>query len=85
VGLYLARCYDTRLIDCEVLASISICIALLVLTPEKQSAKWVFTEFTDGTGWGSKGFSFLLGYLSRSTPPINMPLTLPDFCQLLGQ
>ncbi|KAF2808074.1 amino acid permease, variant [Mytilinidion resinicola] len=48
----------------NVIASISICIALLVLTPEKQSAKWVFTEVDDGTGWGSKGFSFLLGFLS---------------------
>jgi len=46
-----------------VIASICICIALLVLTPEKQSAKWVFTEFTDGSGWGSKGFSFLLGFV----------------------
>lgn len=45
-----------------VLASISICVALLILTPEKQSAKWVFTHVTDGSGWGSKGFSFLLGY-----------------------
>jgi hypothetical protein len=44
-----------------VIASVAICIALLVLTPNKQSAKWVFTEVTDGSGWGSKGFSFLLG------------------------
>lgn len=48
----------------NILASISICVALLVLTPEKQSAKWVFTEVTDGSGWGSRGFSFLLGFLS---------------------
>ncbi|KAF2102103.1 amino acid permease, variant [Rhizodiscina lignyota] len=48
----------------NILGSISICIALLVLTPNKQSAKWVFTEVTDGSGWGSKGFSFLLGFLS---------------------
>jgi hypothetical protein len=45
-----------------VIASICICIALLVLTPNKQSATWVFTTVTDGSGWGSKGFSFLLGY-----------------------
>jgi amino acid transporter len=48
----------------NILASVSICIALLVLTPEKQSASWVFSNFTDGSGWGSKGFSFLLGFLS---------------------
>ena len=47
-----------------VIASVSICIALLVLTPNKQSATWVFTEVTDGSGWGSKGFSFLLGLVS---------------------
>lgn len=47
----------------EVVASICICIALLILTPEKQSAKWVFTTFMDGSGWGSEGFSFLLGFV----------------------
>ena len=46
-----------------VIASVCICIALLVLTPNKQSATWVFTTVTDGSGWGSKGFSFLLGYV----------------------
>lgn len=53
---------DSESNGCKVLASISICIALLVLTPNKQSAKFVFTEVTDGSGWGNKGFSFLLGY-----------------------
>jgi hypothetical protein len=49
-----------------VLASISICIALLVLTPNKQSAHWVFTTVMDGSGWGSRGFSFLLGCVYHS-------------------
>ena len=48
----------------NVLASVGICIALLYLTPHKQSASWVFTHVTDGSGWGSRGFSFLLGFLS---------------------
>ncbi|KAF2147322.1 uncharacterized protein K452DRAFT_240708 [Aplosporella prunicola CBS 121167] len=48
----------------NILASISICIALLILTPDKRSAKWVFTHVDDGSGWGSKSFSFLLGFLS---------------------
>ncbi|KAI9653233.1 MAG: hypothetical protein M1821_007664 [Bathelium mastoideum] len=48
----------------NILASIGICIALLILTPNKQSATWVFTHVTDGSGWGSKGFSFFLGFLS---------------------
>jgi amino acid transporter len=47
-----------------VIATVVICIALLVLTPDRQSAKWVFTEVMDGSGWGSKGFSFMLGFLS---------------------
>lgn len=48
----------------NIIASICICIALLILTPNKQSAQWVFTTVMDGSGWGSKGFSFLLGFLS---------------------
>lgn len=47
----------------NVLASIAICIALLILTPDKQSASWVFGNFVDGSGWGS-AFSFLLSFLS---------------------
>jgi len=48
----------------EVSATICICVALLYLTPDKQPASWVFTHFTDGSGWGSKVFSFFLGFLS---------------------
>ncbi|KAF8860967.1 amino acid transporter [Acephala macrosclerotiorum] len=47
----------------NILASLAICIALLVLTPNKQSFKWVFTTFTDGSGWGTV-FSFFLSFLS---------------------
>ncbi|RMJ24117.1 Amino acid permease [Aspergillus sp. HF37] len=36
----------------------------LFLTVDKQPASWVFAHFTDGSGWGSKGFSFLLGFLA---------------------
>ncbi|CAI7579456.1 unnamed protein product [Penicillium glandicola] len=45
-------------------ATICICIALLTLTPNLQPASWVFGNFTDGSGWGSKVFSFFLGFLS---------------------
>ncbi|KAI7531196.1 hypothetical protein KC319_g14457, partial [Hortaea werneckii] len=48
----------------NVLATIAICIALLVLTPDKRSAKFVFTQIEDHSGWGNKGFSFLLGFLN---------------------
>ncbi|EAA63652.1 hypothetical protein AN3081.2 [Aspergillus nidulans FGSC A4] len=30
----------------------------------KQPAMWVFTHVTDGSGWGSKLFSFLLGFIA---------------------
>ena len=48
----------------NILATIGICIALLVLTPDKRSAKFVFTDIEDYSGWESKGFSFLLGFLN---------------------
>jgi amino acid transporter len=47
----------------NVIASITICIALLVLTPNKQSPSWVFGHFINGSGWGTL-FSFLLSFLS---------------------
>jgi amino acid transporter len=47
----------------NIFASLAICIALLILTPNKQSFAWVFTTFTDGSGWGVP-FSFLLSFLS---------------------
>ena len=48
----------------NILASVGICTTLLILTPNKRSAKLVFTEITDGSGWDNRGFSFLLGFLS---------------------
>ncbi|PLB53066.1 amino acid permease, partial [Aspergillus steynii IBT 23096] len=47
----------------NITATIVICCVLLS-SSEKQSASWVFTHFTDGSGWGSKLFSFLLGFIS---------------------
>lgn len=48
----------------NVLATIGICIAIMVLTEDKRDARFVFTDIRDGSGWGSKGFSFLLGFLN---------------------
>lgn len=48
----------------KVSATIAICFVLIYATPDKQPASWVFTHFTDGSGWGSKIFSFLLGFLA---------------------
>jgi amino acid transporter len=41
-----------------------IAIVLLVLTLKEHSARFVFGEVTDGSGWNSRGFSYLIGYLS---------------------
>jgi amino acid transporter len=48
----------------SVVASIAISIALLTLTPNLLPASQVFGNVTDGSGWGSRGFSFLIGFLS---------------------
>ncbi|EEH08977.1 amino acid permease [Histoplasma capsulatum G186AR] len=71
IGSFMAMCIASSVAElvsayptAGVLASIAICVSLLVLTPEKQSAKWVFTNVTNGSGWNSKAFSFLLGFIS---------------------
>ncbi|RDW86801.1 amino acid permease [Aspergillus mulundensis] len=48
----------------NIAATFTICFVLLYNTPNKQPASWVFTHVTDGSGWGSKLFSFLLGFIS---------------------
>lgn len=47
-----------------VLGSVAVTIALLVLTDNKHSASDTFGQVSDGSGWGSQGFSYLIGYLS---------------------
>ena len=47
-----------------VLGSAIISIAILVLAPNKLPPSEVFGNIKDGSGWNSKGFSFLIGYLS---------------------
>jgi amino acid transporter len=41
-----------------------MCIVLLVLTSNRHSVADVFGSVTDGLGWSSKGFSFMIGFLS---------------------
>ncbi|GAA5827476.1 hypothetical protein JCM11251_003828 [Rhodosporidiobolus azoricus] len=45
-------------------ALFAIVIALGVTCKDKHTASYVFTETTDGTGWGSTGLAFLFGLLS---------------------
>ena len=46
------------------MASVAISIALLTLTKDLRPAKEVFSNVTDGSNWNSKGFSFMIGFLS---------------------
>jgi hypothetical protein len=61
---FIQRVYSYTSDPCPVAATVCICFALLYNTPDKQPASWVFTHVTDGSGWGSKFFSFLLGFIS---------------------
>ncbi|KAF2173388.1 hypothetical protein M409DRAFT_61824 [Zasmidium cellare ATCC 36951] len=48
----------------NVLATVGICVALIALTDDKRNVSFVLTDIRDGSGWGSRGFSFLLGFLN---------------------
>ncbi|RAL64633.1 hypothetical protein DID88_001666 [Monilinia fructigena] len=50
----------------HVLVLVSCCIALLVKTPNKHDATYVFTDVQSSSGWTPIGFSFLFGFLSVS-------------------
>ncbi|THV53655.1 hypothetical protein BGAL_0045g00140 [Botrytis galanthina] len=50
----------------HVLVLVSCCIALLVKTPNKHDATYVFTNVDSTSGWTPVGWSFLFGFLSVS-------------------
>jgi amino acid transporter len=50
----------------HVLVLVSGCIALLVVTPNKHDASYVFTNVESVSGWSPLGFGFLFGFLSVS-------------------
>lgn len=50
----------------HVLILISCSISLLVLTDNKHTASYVFTDVEPASGWSPVGFSFLFGFLSVS-------------------
>lgn len=50
----------------HVLVLVSCCIALLVKTENKHTAKYVFTDVDSTSGWTPVGFSYLFGFLSVS-------------------
>ena len=45
---------------------VSCCITLLVMTKDKHSSAYVWTDTTVSSGWSPVGFSFLFGFLSAS-------------------
>lgn len=50
----------------HVLVLVSCSIALLVMTKDKHSSSYVFTDVSPSSGWTPVGFSFLFGFLSVS-------------------
>lgn len=50
----------------HVLILVSCSIALLVMTPNKNSPSYVFTNVDSTSGWEPVGFSFMFGFLSVS-------------------
>ncbi|KAH8891257.1 amino acid permease, variant [Thozetella sp. PMI_491] len=48
----------------NIIGSVVVSIALLILSPNKPPASEVFGTITDGSGWNNHGFSFLIGFLS---------------------
>lgn len=48
------------------LTLISCLVALLVLTEDKHTAAYVFTDVQSSSGWTPTGWSFLFGFLSAS-------------------
>ncbi|KAL0088535.1 amino acid permease-domain-containing protein [Phycomyces blakesleeanus] len=47
----------------HLIGTLLIIIVALVMTPNKSSAKWVFTDFQNETGFSSNGYVFLIGLL----------------------
>ena len=63
----------------NILASVAIATAMLVMTEDKNSPSYVFTNVVDGSGWGNRGFSFLLGFLSVVWTMTGKPLLHIEF------
>jgi predicted metal-binding protein len=59
----------------HVLVLLSCSIALLVMTKNKHSASYVFTNVEGTSGWTPVGFSFLFGFLSVSWTMTGMNLS----------
>ncbi|KAF7730266.1 hypothetical protein EC973_002509 [Apophysomyces ossiformis] len=47
----------------HLIGTLLIIVVILVLTPNKASARWVFTFFENDTGFESNGYAFLIGLL----------------------
>ncbi|KAF9088214.1 hypothetical protein BGX23_007554 [Mortierella sp. AD031] len=47
----------------HVFGTATIVIVVLAMTPERQSAEWVFTTWINNTGWSSSFYVFMLGLL----------------------
>lgn len=50
----------------SLLTMVVIGVSVLAASPSKQSAKFVFTEFTNDSGWSSNGIAFITGLIGVS-------------------
>lgn len=53
------------LVGWVLLGTLIIIIAVPVMAPTHNSATWVFTEFTNNTGYSNKGLVFFVGMVSN--------------------
>ena len=61
----------------HILAFLPVIVTLLAMTPEKQTAKAVFTQFTDnGAGWSSMSLTVMVGQVSCIFVVLGVSFTL---------
>lgn len=58
----------------HITALVAVCITLLVVTGDKHSAEYVFTDVEPHSGWPT-GFSFFFGFLSAAWTMTNAGAT----------
>lgn len=60
--------FFTCLVAWVLIGTVIIIVAVPVMAPSHNSATWVFTEFTNNTGYSNKGIVFFVGMVSGIFP-----------------
>lgn len=58
------------------IGTVIVVITLPAMADTHPSARWVFTEFRNATGWGNDGLTFLLGMLQAGWTIVCIHFTL---------